>query len=231
MSTLLSRLGAAVRPALPTGLVGLLLLLALHVTAPTSHAQLWHQKVEVAVAVTDDQPQLRAFVDSLLNSFERDTSTLVRRTPDAPTAQSFAGLYRELTAEGYSFRAAANHVFISYDLVRTDGELLERIEGLHFIYRDARFTDEDVPLLYVSAEHPTVRKMLLHGGVPHPLNLASRTLFRDVLSLIDVIQHPDAQVVRRNYRVVRDDYDGVKNSLLTTIDAFIETEGANLVLQ
>jgi hypothetical protein len=231
MSSHFSRLGAAARSLLPPGLAVLLLLLAVHVTARDSHAQLWHQKVEVAVALADDRPQLRAFVDSLLTGFERDTSALVRRAPDAPTAQSFAGLYRELTGEGYSLRAAANHVFISYDLVRTDGELLERIEGLHFIYRDARFTDEDVPLLYVSAKHPTVRKMLLHGGVPHPLNLASRTLFRDVLSLIDVIQHPDAQVVRRNHRVVREDYDGVKNSLLATIDAFIETEGATLVLQ
>lgn len=157
------------------------------------HAQEWAQSTVVQTTVTDDGP-VRRFLDTLTTRLQAHDRLTVRRTPTAPRVP-LDSLQSELVDDGVGL-VSANTVAVRSRFALDASRLVEEIEGIQFYCRLPR-TGTQIPLMYVSREHPLIGRDPGRDGGP------SRS-FRDVtgadplqvprvLRLPHLVDHPDRQ--------------------------------------
>lgn len=199
---------------------GVLLLFAL-VTGPTQ-AQEWRQESQLMTVVEEDGA-LDLLLDSLSAAFEEAPETLVRRSPQDTAAVSYRTLSSRLLDKGLGL-ISTSHLFIQYRFERTTTGLVETVEELHFIYREES-DEEDISLLYVSTDNPTVREVLLQSGVLSEVNMQTVTPFRRFLAFPRLVRKEETTLVRMAGQPVREHHERHRQQLLGYIDGLVKERG------
>lgn len=194
------------------------LLFGLTSAPPEAQAQQYEQNVRVVTEVKEGPT--RAFLDSLTTRMRQRDTMKVQRSPEAGDSMTVAALRDTLLDEGVGL-TSANRLFIEYQWVTQDNELIETIQSFHFVFRPAGERSRDVPIMYVDAGHPLVRTLLRTSGIPFETNLQSVQYFIDVLSFPSLALEQNATVVRIGGRTLRDGYDRRRRALLSRLTEFI----------
>lgn len=149
-------------------------------STPPVHAQEWRQTVQVITTVRYDEP-LGVFADSLSKFLSQRPTTLVRRSAQDPASIPFTDLREQLYEDGVEIRSVT-HALVRYrfDFDR-QLQLVETIEDVNFIYRIDE-SQTDLPLLYLDFDAPTINDFVRTRGIRSPVNMASVTTFRQLLS-------------------------------------------------
>lgn len=180
------------------------------------------------MVVVSESEVLEAFLDSLTASLENNPAMRVRRSPQDSSLVSYRALSKRLLDEGLAL-ISATHVFIQYRFEWKNDEIVETIEDLHFIYRENP-AEEDISLLHVAVDTPTVRDVLIHSGIPSEVNMQTVTPFRRFLAFPRLVQEEETTVVRMSGRPVRDDYQRHQRTLLEYLNGFVKHRGIGYTL-
>ena len=147
---------------------------------PSVYAQEWRQTVQVITTIRYDEP-LGVFADSLSTFLARHPTTLVRRTAQDPASVPFTDLREQLYEDGVEVRSVT-HALVRYRFAfDRQSQLVETIEDVNFIYREDE-SQADLALLYVDFDDPTIDDFMRTQGIRSPVNMASVTSFRRLLS-------------------------------------------------
>lgn len=187
-----------------------LLLIALTVPA---HAQQWRQELQVLTTVPHESPT-HIFLDSIATLLGKNPDMLVRRSPKDEAPMPFHTLQDTLYEEGIDLRSAS-HVFLRYrfDLNEQGSGVIETIQDLHFIFRLDE-SESDLPILYVDTTTPIVSNLLVHRGIPSPVNMRSMTPFRQHLAFLVLHAQQETAVVEMGRRPLRDTLDPRQAALI-----------------
>ena len=197
----------------------MLLLLAVTVLQPgIARAQSrWMQNVEFITPVKDEYVT-RALLDTLFSVLQHKPVAL-KRTPDDADTLSYYDLESTLLSTGLDF-TSASHLFIGYRLEADQRRFQSHITHFFFIYRPEDIDAVDIPIFYLEADQPAIRRMLQYSGTPLPFNEAGIHPFREQLVFHKL---PESTLVRVSGRVIRDPAKAAaeKERLLTTIRRFV----------
>lgn len=194
------------------------LLFGMALTPPEAQSQQYRQNVRVVTEVQEGPT--RAFLDSLTTRMRQRDTMMVRRSPESDDSMTVAALSDTLLDDGVGLNSA-NRLFIEYQWVTQDNELVETIQSFQFVFRPAGQTERDVPIMYVDAGHPLVRNVLRTSGIPFETNLQSVRYFIDVLSFPSLALEQNATLVSIAGRTLRDGYDRRRRALLGRLTKFI----------
>jgi hypothetical protein len=197
-------------------LAGGLALLAVCSTSPL-YAQDWQQELQVITPIPYESPS-QVFLDSLVSVLNRNPDTPVRRSPKDPAPMAYDSLRNALYDDGIDLRGAS-HMFVRYrfDLSGRGTGIVETVQDVFFILRldEAR---EDLPLLFVSTRNPLVSDLLLHNGIPSPLNMKTFTSFRKHVAFPVLYDRQETAIVEMGRQAVRDDLPPNRQRLITLLN-------------
>ena len=177
----------------------------------------WLQNVEFITPVKDEFVT-RALLDTLFDVIQREPVAL-RRTPEDGDTLSYYDLENALSSTGLDF-TSASHLFIGYRLEANQRRFQSHITHFFFIYRPEEVDAVDIPIFYLDAEQPAIRRILQYSGTPLPFNEAGLQPFREQLVFHKL---PESTIVRVSGRVIRDPAKAAAEMerLLTTIRRFM----------
>lgn len=200
---------------LPIGL-GLVLLLMVGVAPNEAQAQRWLQTTQV-IAPVESEGATRALLDTLVNVIERSDSLTVQRSPEEKERYLVPQLQNMLLDEAGIGMSSANFVFVDYRFEVNREGFEEKVTDLFFIFRPASGDEEDIPIMYLSAREPWVRKVLLNKGTTLITNEAALKPFHDQIAFARIVRERDAQIVEIGDRKVREGFDMKKRELVNKI--------------
>ena len=197
------------------GIATLALVLFLFIMPRDAQAQRWLQTTQVIAPVEMDEPT-QALLDTLVNVIDQSDSLMVKRSPDSATRIPVSELENELLNSGIGL-TSANNVFIDYRFeVNRDG-FEESITELFFIFRPPGTGEEDIPIMYLSANDDWVRDVLRNKGTTLVTNEAALRPFGDQIAFAKIVRQRDARIVEIGDRTVRDGFDAKKRQLVEKI--------------
>jgi len=197
------------------GIATLALVLFLFIMPRDAQAQRWLQTTQVIAPVEMDEPT-QALLDTLVNVIDQSDSLMVKRSPDSATRIPVSELENELLNSGIGL-TSANNVFIDYRFeVNRDG-FEESITELFFIFRPPGTGEEDIPIMYLSANDDWVRDVLRNKGTVLVTNEAALRPFGDQIAFAKIVRQRDARIVEIGDRTVRDGFDAKKRQLVEKI--------------
>lgn len=184
----------------------------------------WLQTVQIIVPV-EQEKATGALLDTLAASMERGDELPLFRTPEKQGAVSFAELQNSLLNEGLDV-TSANNVFVTYRFEADRQGFKETIENLFFIYRPEGMEDTDIPVFYVDATDPAVKKLFMDSGTTLRINEAAFHPFREQLQFAALMSEyggqADQMLVTVGDRVIRDEGEAQeeRRRLIATIRRF-----------
>lgn len=206
----------------------LILLLSAGLLPSLAHAQLWSQKAEIIVPNRPDGI-VRAFVDSLGVTLDRNPEAVVRQIPGSERLP-YRDLSQRLLAEGVDVRSAS-HLFVRYTFAHGQVGVEERIESVTLIYRPLVLDEPDLPLVHLSASNPHLQQLLARSGMRHVENLGAITPFRNGLAYPQLSQTDEARMVRYAGQPLRSGFDTRMEHLLARLTEFVYNDGEPFVLR
>ncbi len=177
----------------------------------------WVQNVEFITPVKDEYVT-RALLDTLFHVIQ-DEQVALKRTPEDTDTLAYYDLENTLLSDGLDF-TSASHLFIGYRLEADQRRFQSHITHFFFIYRPEDIDAFDIPIFYLDAEQPAIRRVLQYSGTPLPFNEAGLQPFSEQLVFHKL---PESTIVRVSGRVIRDPAkaEAEMERLLTTIRRFV----------
>ncbi|MEM8599337.1 MAG: hypothetical protein AAGF99_05415 [Bacteroidota bacterium] len=157
----------------------------------------WRQTVEIIVPVERENEQnvTGVFLDSLVSYIEND-DLQVRRDREDESSYTLSQIEDDLSYEGL-FLSSANRVFITYKMEGNSRGFRSSIEEIFFIYRpDGEYADVDIPVLYLTGDNATLKRLLNNSGTNMRYNEAAFKPFRDQIAMHQLAKTSDAVIVR-----------------------------------
>lgn len=214
------KLTKIIQPTINLTALSALVMMALCVLAiPVQAQSRWLKTVEVITPVSDEQIT-GPLLDSLVTVASRNDIP-VKRSPEDEEEISMQQLDNQLLDEGLDY-SSATHVFVTYQYEASQLGLTTNILDMYFIFRPAGgFDENDIPILYLDATHPSIRNTLISSGTQLRVNEAAFLPFWDQLMINKLPQ--ESQVVAEGGEIIRDSEEAkaVKAQLLATIRKFM----------
>jgi hypothetical protein len=199
------------------GGVGALFLAALLLTPQQAQAQRWLQTTQV-IAPIQSESATRALLDTLINVIERKDSLMVRRSPEESQQMVVSDLQDQLLDNAGIGLSSANQVFIDYRFAVNRDGFEERITALHFIFRPAGGSEEDIAIMYLDVDREKwVNEVLQSKGTTLVTNEAALKPFREQLAFARIVRDTEAQIVEIGDRKVREGFEAKKRQLVDKI--------------
>lgn len=194
--------------------VGVFVLLFGLIIPQNAEAQQWLRTVKVITPVNDGP--IRALVDTLSSTMEREEGLTVQRSPDREEELSISELRDELLEEEGIGIFSASHVLIDYRFTITDSQFEEEIRNLHFIFRPGG-DQEDLSIMYLDAKEKWLADLIQMNGQTLMVNEAAIAPFQRQLEFVRLAQRGETKIVEIGGRTVRDGFEEQKASLVSTI--------------
>ena len=193
------------------------LLLAAY-AVPTQAQSRWLRTVEVVTPVSQEDIT-GALLDTLVMVVQRNDIG-VKRSPEDEAETTLEALDNQILDEGLDY-SSATHVFITYQYEATQLGLDTDILSMYFIFRPDQANENDIPIFFLDATHPSIRNTLISNGTQLRVNEAAFLPFWDQLMLNKL---PDeSQIVAVGGEIIRDaeEAETEKVQLLNTIRKFM----------
>ena len=144
----------------------------------------------------------------------------MKRAPEDEAEVSLEELDNQILDEGLDY-SSATHVFITYQYEATQLGLETDILSMYFIFRPFEGNENDIPILYLDATHPSVRNTLVSNGTQLRVNEAAFLPFWDQLMINKLPS--ESQLVTVGGEIIRDPEEAAqeKAQLLNTIRQFM----------
>ena len=211
------KLNRIVRHAASPGALAALALVVLS-AAPAQAQSRWLKTIEVITPVNEDLIT-SALLDTLVTVIDRN-DIAVKRSPEDEAETSLEELDNQILDEGLDY-SSATHVFITYQYEATQLGLDTNILSMYFIFRPFEGNENDIPILYLDATHPSVRNTLISNGTQLRVNEAAFLPFWDQLMINKLPS--ESQLVAVGGEIIRDpaEAEQEKAQLLNTIRQFM----------
>lgn len=192
-------------------------LLALSLTPKKAEAQRWLQTARIITPIEDGS--VRALLDTLVNTLERNNDIKVLRSSDHQKPISVSKLRNKLLDEEGIGLSSATHVFIDYRFQMANKGFEEYIDSLFFIFRGGA-DEEDIPIMYIDTTEEWAKTLIEDKGTTPPTNVAPSALrpFREQLAFARIARRDSTtQIVEKAGRTVREGYEEKKHQLVQKV--------------